>query len=135
MKRRPNRPKPTEEQREQIASHYLLNTPVAEIAAQYAVHFRVVYEILEEYGVPKRGRGANAGAPRGITRLERNKMQAVEERREQTDDKILRLQRAVRAGYPTSGDPNIIGEHEVPPVCCPHCRKTLPWQLLKGWRA
>lgn len=36
--------------------------------------------------------------------------------------------------FPTSGDPNIIGEHEVPPVCCPHCSKIVPWALIKGWR-
>lgn len=33
-----------------------------------------------------------------------------------------------------SGDPNVIGEHEVPAVHCPHCRRALPWALIKGWR-
>jgi hypothetical protein len=36
--------------------------------------------------------------------------------------------------YPVSGDPNIIGEHEVRPLCCPHCNGQLPWALIKGWR-
>lgn len=36
--------------------------------------------------------------------------------------------------YPTSGDPNIIGEHEVAPVRCPCCNEPLPWPLIKGWR-
>lgn len=36
--------------------------------------------------------------------------------------------------YPTSGDPNIIGEHEVEPVKCPCCGEAMPWPLIKGWR-
>lgn len=44
------------------------------------------------------------------------------------------LEAAVPFGYPTSGDPNIIGEHEVAPVRCPGCKAPLPWSLIKGWR-
>ena len=36
--------------------------------------------------------------------------------------------------FPTSGDPLIIGEHEVAPVRCCHCDQALPWPLVKGWR-
>jgi hypothetical protein len=36
--------------------------------------------------------------------------------------------------WPLSGDPNIIGEHEVPPVRCGCCDAVIPWSIIKGWR-
>jgi hypothetical protein len=35
--------------------------------------------------------------------------------------------------YPASGDPNIIGEHEVPPVRCQCCNAPIAWSIIKGW--
>lgn len=48
-------------------------------------------------------------------------------------DQVKELQ--AKAGpYPTSGNPLIIGEHEVRPVCCEGCGRAVPWDLIKGWR-
>jgi hypothetical protein len=35
--------------------------------------------------------------------------------------------------YPVCADPNIIGEHEVPPVLCTQCSEKIPWAAIKGW--
>jgi hypothetical protein len=56
-------------------------------------------------------------------RMERDRVAYQEHRRS-----------VVPFGYPTSGNPNIIGEHEVAPVRCPCCNHALPWALIKGWR-
>lgn len=42
--------------------------------------------------------------------------------------------RAAWPRYPTSGDPNMIGEHEVAPVLCPCCEAPIPWKIIKGYR-
>lgn len=30
-------------------------------------------------------------------------------------------------------DPEIIGAHEYPPLCCPSCQRALPWKLIIGY--
>lgn len=56
------------------------------------------------------------------------------ERLERLEQLRAELEATVPFGYPTSGDPDIIGEHEVAPLLCPCCRSPLPWPLIKGWR-
>lgn len=59
---------------------------------------------------------------------------AETERLARLDQLRAELAATVPFGYPTSGNPNIVGEHEVAPVRCPCCQSPLPWPLIKGWR-
>jgi hypothetical protein len=47
---------------------------------------------------------------------------------------FLEIKAAPPPPWPLSGDPNIIGEHEVPPVKCQCCNAVIPWAIIKGWR-
>jgi hypothetical protein len=69
--------------------------------------------------------------PRSIHRYPSNFSRVLMER---AREELEQHSRVVPFGYPTSGDPNIAGEHEVPPVRCPCCNHALPWALIKGWR-
>jgi len=44
-------------------------------------------------------------------------------------DLLLEHDRAMRAkGF----DPEMIGEHEVKPVCCANCGHAIPWRVIRG---
>jgi hypothetical protein len=63
-----------------------------------------------------------------------HKLESQEERERRLFVDLRFFGRKPRKIYPTSGDPNIIGEHEVPPVCCQRCGHKIPWRIIKGWR-
>jgi hypothetical protein len=93
------------ERRKGIAAAYKAGVPINIIKGKFRVHLRVVYSVVRDYKLPMRGYGGG-----GRIRGPQHSRQAM------------------------SGDPNIIGEHEVDPVCCPFCERSLPWALIKDWR-
>ena len=97
-------------QEERACRMYRARASISRIVVATGLTPYRIMQAVDKHGISRKGRG---NVPRA--------------------DNVINL-RLPKSGYPTSGDPNIIGEHEVPPVCCPHCRKAVPWAIIKGWR-
>lgn len=120
-----HRPNLTPGDREAIVRAYREHVRVDVIVERFGIWVSTLYQLLHAEGEPLRGqRRDKPTTERAMADLAIGYAAA----------ETLRLRAQLTDGYPTSNDPLIIGEHEVKPVECPHCKCALPWALVKGWR-